>query len=175
MHLRATDGAQLRAGFAKIRAELRLPEGFPADVDAEAEAAAAALALRPDDVTELAFLTLDPAGSMDLDQAMHIERRDGGYRVRYAIADVASFVPPGGAIDVEAGWRCEPLYSPDPRTPLHPPTLSEGAASLLPGELRRALLWTIDLDGGGEERAVDVRRAVVRSVDRFDYAGAQAA
>jgi exoribonuclease R len=112
---------------------------------------------------------------MDLDQAMHLERRTGGYRVRYAIADVASFVAPGGAIDTEARLRGETLYSPDTRTPLHPPSLSEGAASLLPGEPRRALLWTIDLDDNGEERAVDVRRAVVRSVDRLDYVGAQAA
>jgi exoribonuclease R len=165
----------LRAGFAKIRAELKLPESFPPEVEAEAHFAAAELALRPDDVTDLPFLTIDPPGSMDLDQAMHLERRNGGYRVRYAIADVASFVAPGGAIDTEARLRGETLYSPDTRTPLHPPSLSEGAASLLPGELRRALLWTIDLDGSGEERAVDVRRAVVRSVDRWDYVGAQAA
>jgi exoribonuclease R len=165
----------LRAGFAKIRAELKLPESFPPEVEAEAHFAAAELALRPDDVTDLPFLTIDPPGSMDLDQAMHLERRNGGYRVRYAIADVASFVAPGGAIDTEARLRGETLYSPDTRTPLHPPSLSEGAASLLPGELRRALLWTIDLDGSGEERAVDVRRAVVRSVDRLDYVGAQAA
>jgi exoribonuclease R len=165
----------LRAGFAKIRAELKLPESFPPAVEAEALAAAGALALRQDDVIDLPFLTIDPPGSMDLDQAMHLERRNGGYRVRYAIADVASFVAPGGAIDTEARLRGETLYSPDTRTPLHPPSLSEGAASLLPGELRRALLWTIDLDGSGEERAVDVRRAVVRSVDRLDYVGAQAA
>jgi exoribonuclease R len=165
----------LRAGFARIRAELKLPESFPPEVEAEARNAAEALALRPDDVTDLPFLTIDPPGSMDLDQAMHLERRNGGYRVRYAIADVASFVAPGGAIDTEARLRGETLYSPDTRTPLHPPSLSEGAASLLPGELRRALLWTIDLDGSGEERAVDVRRAVVRSVDRLDYVGAQAA
>ena len=165
----------MRAGFAKIRAELKLPESFPPEVEAEAHNAAEELALRPDDVTDLPFLTIDPPGSMDLDQAMHLERRNGGYRVRYAIADVASFVAPGGAIDTEARLRGETLYSPDTRTPLHPPSLSEGAASLLPGELRRALLWTIDLDGSGEERAVDVRRAVVRSVDRLDYVGAQAA
>jgi exoribonuclease R len=175
LRLRAADGGELRAGFAKIRAELRLPESFPPAVEAEAQAVAEALALRPDDVTDLPFLTIDPPGSMDLDQAMHLERHNGGYRVRYAIADVASFVGPGGAIDTEARLRGETLYSPDTRTPLHPPSLSEGAASLLPGELRRALLWTIDLDGSGEERAVDVRRAVVRSVDRMDYVGAQAA
>jgi exoribonuclease R len=175
LRLRIVDGAQLRAGFAKIRAELELPREFPKAVEAEAAEAARQVALPSYDVSTLPFLTIDPAGSMDLDQAMHVERRDGGYRVRYAIADVAAFVKPGGAIDVEARRRGETLYSPDTRTPLHPPSLSEGAASLLPGELRPALLWTIDLDGAGEEREVDVRRAVVRSVDRFDYAEVQAA
>jgi exoribonuclease R len=175
LRLRAADGAKLLAGFAKIRVELQLPESFPTAVEAEARAVADALTLPADDALELPFLTIDPPGSMDLDQAMHIERRGGGYRVRYAIADVAAFVAPGGAIDTEARQRGETLYSPDTRTPLHPPSLSEGAASLLPGQPRRALLWTIDLDGNGEERAVAVRRAVVRSVDRFDYAGAQKA
>jgi exoribonuclease R len=132
LRLRDADGGELRAGFAKIRAELKLPESFPPAVETEAHNAAEALKLRPDDVLDLPFLTIDPPGSMDLDQAMHLERHNGGYRVRYAIADVASFVSPGGAIDTEARLRGETLYSPDTRTPLHPPSLSEGAASLLP-------------------------------------------
>jgi hypothetical protein len=37
---------------------------------------------------------------MDLDQAVHTERRsDDGYHVHYAIADVAAFVEAGGAIE----------------------------------------------------------------------------
>src|SRR5687767_13902811 len=176
LRLRAKDGAELRAGFAKIRTEMELPEGFSAEVQAEADAAAkngqhtSSSAVQ---VTDLPFLTIDPPGSMDLDQALHIERRGKGYRVRYAIADVASFVRPGGAIDQEANRRVETLYSPDTRTPLHPPVLSEGAASLLPGEVRPALLWAIDLDASGEQTAVEVRRAMVRSADRFDYATVQ--
>src|SRR3546814_9908201 len=47
-------------------------------------------------------------------------------------------------------------------------------ASLLPGELRPALLWTIDLDATGEGIAVDVRRARVKSRAKLDYAGVQA-
>src|SRR6476659_9222455 len=84
-------GRELRAGFARIRAELNLPEDFPADV------------------TDLRFLTIDPPGSTDLDQAMHLERRGAGFRVKYAIADVAAFVRPGGAIDAEAHRRVETL------------------------------------------------------------------
>ncbi len=124
-------------------------------------------------MTDLPFLTIDPIGSMDLDQAMHISRLGDGYRVRYAIADVSAFVRPGGAVDREAHSRVETLYSPDTRTPLHPPAFSESAGSLLPGQVTPALLWTIDLDADGSRRSVEVRRALVRSRDRLDYAGAQ--
>lgn len=177
LRLRDTDasaGAELRAGFARIRAELDLPAEFSPDVLNEAQAALADPALPSYDLTDLPFLTIDPPDSMDLDQAMHIESRGTGYRVRYAIADVAAFVRAGGLIDAEAQRRGETLYSPDTRTPLHPPNLSEGAASLLPGEVRPALVWTLDLDADGEQRAVEVRRALVRSRDRLDYAHVQA-
>ena len=166
-------GRALREGFARIRDELGLAAEFPADVLAEAEESAREARLPTEDLTDLPFLTIDPPGSTDLDQAMHLERRNGGYRLRYAIADVATYVRPGGALDAEAHRRGETHYSPDTRTPLHPPVLSEGAASLLPGEVRAAVLWTIDLDGQGEQTAVEVRRARVRSRDRLDYAAVQ--
>lgn len=165
--------AELRAGFARIRAELGLPDQFPPEVLAEAEEVSS-LDVGAQHRVDLPFLTIDPPGSMDLDQAMHLERRaGGGYRVRYAIADVASFVRPGGAVDAEAHRRRETFYSPDARTPLHPPQLSEGAASLLPGQERPAVLWTLDLDRDGEQTDVAVARAVVRSRDRLTYAEAQ--
>jgi len=166
-------GRALRAGFARIREELDVPPELPPDVLAEAEEAARSADLTAYDLVDLPFLTIDPPGSTDLDQAMHLERSGRGYRVRYAIADVGAYVAPAGAIDAEAHRRGETLYSPDTRTPLHPPVLSEGAASLLPDETRAAVLWTIDLDAEGEQTAVDVRRALVRSTDRFDYAGVQ--
>jgi exoribonuclease R len=166
-------GRALRAGFARIREELDVPRDFPPDVRAEADEAAGSADLTAYELVDLPFLTIDPPGSSDLDQAMHLERSGRGYRVRYAIADVGSYVRPGGAMDAEAHRRGETLYSPDTRTPLHPPVLSEGAASLLPDETRPAVLWTIDLDAEGEQTAVDVRRALVRSRDRLDYAGVQ--
>ena len=44
------------------------------------------------------------------------------------------------------------MYAPDRSTPLHPRTLSEGAASLLPGQRRPAVLWTITLHRGRHRR-----------------------
>ena len=160
--------------FAAIRAEFDVPEEFPPEVLAEAEQRAADLPLPELDATDVPLVTLDPAGSRDLDQAVHLAVRGDGYRVSYAIADVGAVVALGGAIDAEARRRGQTLYSPDRRTPLHPPVLSEGAASLLAGQLRPAVLWTIDLDADGEPVRVDLRRARVRSRAQLDYPSVQA-
>ncbi len=156
-----------------IDTELGIPRDFPAEVVAAAEKAAQNPRLPDLDRTEIPFVTIDPEDSMDLDQALHLSRSGTGYVVHYAIADVAAFVEPGGVLDAEAHRRGQTLYAPDHRVPLHPAVLSEGAASLLPGEVRPALLWTIELDDGGEGVKVDVKRAKVRSRARYDYASVQ--
>jgi exoribonuclease R len=164
----------LEKGIADIRSEMELPPAFPDDVEAAAAQAAVHPRWPQDDRTDIAFVTLDPPEAMDLDQAMFVERTGNGYRVHYAIADVAAFVAPGDAVDREAHRRGETLYGADSKIPLHPKVLSEDAASLLPGQERPALLWTIDLDRSGEGVAVDVHRARVRSRARLDYDGMQA-
>jgi exoribonuclease R len=168
------EGAGAGPDFAAIRAEFDVPEEFPPDVLAEAERRAAEPPLPELDATDVPLVTLDPPGSRDLDQAVHLAARGDGFRVSYAIADVGAFVRLGSALDREARRRGQTLYSPDRRTPLHPPVLSEGAASLLPDQLRPAVLWTIDLDSDGEPVRVDLRRARVRSRAQLDYPAVQA-
>jgi exoribonuclease R len=159
----------LRDGFEAIRDEAGVPDAFPPEVLAEAEAAARRPASDAERV-EVAFVTIDPPGARDLDQALHVERRGDGHRIRYAIADVAAFVDAGGAIDRDAHARAVTVYAPDDKAPLHPPVLSEGGASLLPGRWRAAVLWTLDVDAGGELTATHVQRAQVRSVAQHTYA-----
>ncbi|QNA73184.1 RNB domain-containing ribonuclease [Streptomyces sp. So13.3] len=177
----AADGTLLRDALRALRVRLEVPEEFPAAVLAEARQAADHPRMPELDATGIPLFTIDPPTSTDLDQAMHLARGTGtgtgapagGYRVHYAIADVAAFVTPGGALDAEAHRRVTTLYFPDERVPLHPQILSEGAASLLPGQDRPALLWRIDLDATGQVTATDVRRARVRSRAMLDYAGVQ--
>ncbi|HWG55930.1 MAG TPA: RNB domain-containing ribonuclease, partial [Gaiellaceae bacterium] len=92
----ATDVA---AAFADLRESLGVSLAFPEDVRAEAREAARAPRLPAADETAIPFVTIDPPESLDLDQALHLERTQGGYTVRYAIADVAAFVAAGGAVD----------------------------------------------------------------------------
>ena len=174
--------APLRAGLDRLDQQLGIPADFPPEVLDEARRTAqggtsgGVAGTTPElDATDLELVTIDPAGSLDLDQALHLARTGGGYRVHYAIADVAAFVVPGSALDAETHRRGETLYAPDGRTPLHPAVLSEGAASLLPGQERPALLWRIDLDPDGEMTDARVVRARVRSRAKLDYAGVQAA
>ena len=122
------DGQALRDGIAAIQAELEVNPGFPDEVEAAAAIAAENPKLPTLDRTDIPFITIDPPTSMDLDQAMHIERAGDGFVVHYAIADVAAFVEPGGPVDLEANRRGETLYGADSKIPLHPKVLSEGAA-----------------------------------------------
>src|SRR5437764_549763 len=170
-------GVDIDPYLRTLRDELHVPGAFPPEVQAESERSAVTpvkVAGDRVDATDIALVTLDPQGSRDLDQAFFLERVPDGIRLHYAIADVAFWVATGGAIDLEAHRRGETLYLPDGRAPLHPPVLSEGAASLLPGQDRPAVLWRIDIDGHGGMSSVEVRRAVVRSRAQLDYASLQA-
>lgn len=173
LHVARSD-PDLLAGLARIRTELEIPAAFPADVVAAADHAVANATHQPRvDLRALPFVTIDPAGSLDLDQAYFAERRPGGTSVRYAIADVAAFVRAGDPLDAEARRRGVTIYLPDSRAPLYPELLGEGAASLLPDGDRPALCWTIDLDDAGAPTAWRLERAMVRSVRRMTYTEAQ--
>lgn len=193
--------AEVTEALAALRARYEAPTAFPPEALTEAEAAASAwaqdgparlLADGARDARDLDLVTIDPPGSMDLDQAVRLERLTwqaesagaaageatepaAAYRIHYAIASLATFVTPGGALDAELRRRGETIYAPDAATPLHPEVLSHGAASLLEDVDRPACLWTIDLDARGEVVSAHVERALVRSRARLTYAQVQAA
>lgn len=159
--------------FGVVRAEFDLPGAFSAAAQADAENAVDRFGAGRVDETGIAFVTIDPPGSMDLDQAVHIEKTSTGYVVHYAIADVAAVVTPGGALDIETRKRGQTFYLPDGSVPLHPRALSEGSASLLPDVVRPAALWRIELDAQAEPTSWQVKRALVKSVARLDYSTVQ--
>jgi exoribonuclease R len=167
------DSAAIASALAELRENLDVSLRFPEPVLADAEQAVRSPRLPDADETGIPFVTIDPPESMDLDQAMHLERRGSGYCVKYAIADVSAFVDPDGPMDQEAHRRGQTLYAPDENALLYPAALSEGAGSLLPGETRPALVWTMQVDASGEGVDVGLRRALVRSREKLDYAGVQ--
>jgi exoribonuclease R len=120
-------------------------------------------------------VTLDPATSIDLDQAFAIESTGDDIVLHYAIADVGWFVRPGDPLDVEAFERGVTVYLPDRRSTLYPTALSEGAASLLPDVDRPAVVFTVRVASDGSLRLDGVERAIVRSRGKLAYDSVSAA
>lgn len=170
--LRGVDGG-IAEQLDKLRASFDLSEAFPSEVEAEAGKAIENLELPELDHTDIPFVTIDPLGATDLDQAVFLERAGGGYRVWYAIADVAAFIELGGVLDAEARRRGQTVYAPDGRIPLHPVSISEDAGSLPPGLDRSAYVWTFELDADARLMKTGLARARVRSRAQHDYEGVQ--
>lgn len=161
--------ARVAESLDRLRVELDIPVDLPAAALSEAQDSAARP--RPDlpDARDLPLVTVDPPGARDLDQALHLEEDGQGVVVHYAIADVATFVTPGGALDEAVRDRGVTVYGPTGSVPLHPEVLSAGAASLLPDQDRPAYLWRITLDADGAVRDATVQRALVRSRAQLTY------
>lgn len=159
----------LGRGLASIRGQFQVPETFPAPVLAAAEQASRRVPTQHVDRTSWPFVTLDPASSTDLDQAFTLERSGADLLLQYAIADVAWFVEDGDSIDREAWRRGTTQYLPDGKAGLYPPVLSEGAASLLPGGPRPAIIFTVRVAPDGAARLDAADRAIIRNRAKLAY------
>jgi len=160
---------ELAEGLRNIRRQFRVPADFPDALRDASEASAKREPTQHVDRTEWPFVTLDPATSTDLDQAFHIEMNGDDVLLHYAIADVAWFVDQEGPIDTEAWLRGETLYLPDGKAGLYPPALTEGAASLLPGGPRPAVVFHVRVDEAGQSKLDGVERSLIRSRAKLAY------
>lgn len=165
----------LAEGLATLRMQFQVPAGFPAPVLASAEAAAGRRPTEHADWTDRPFVTLDPAGATDLDQAFAIEPAGADWLLHYAIADVGWFVGHGDPLDLEAWTRGVTTYLPDGKAGLYPPILAEGAASLLPDGPRPAVVFTVRVGAAGETVLDAVTRAIIRSRAKLAYETVRAA
>jgi ribonuclease R len=126
-----------------------------------------------DDLLGLDAITIDPPTARDFDDAISVEPDGDGVRAWVHIADVASYVRPGGALDGEAGRRTCSVYVPGSVEPMLPLELSAGACSLRPGEVRRVVTIELRVGADGKPGPPRVRRALIRSRARLTYDEAQ--
>nr|WP_245356762.1 RNB domain-containing ribonuclease [Paeniglutamicibacter kerguelensis] len=156
-----------------LETEFELRTVFPSEVLEEAARAIRDFEFPPTDRRDIEFVTIDPAESTDLDQAVHLSRAADGYLVHYAIADVPGFVSLGGRLDGETRLRGQTVYLPHRRLSLHPESIAEDAGSLLPEKDRSAYLWSFTLDARGVVTDTALERAIVRSRAKLNYVGVQ--
>jgi ribonuclease R len=133
-----------------------------------------------EDLRALPLVTIDGPDARDFDDAVSAAPDDdpanpGGWQVVVAIADVAHYVRPGGALDREARARGNSVYFPDRVLPMLPVALSNELCSLRPDEDRACLAVRMWLDRQGRKLRHRFARGVMRSRARLTYPQAQAA
>jgi exoribonuclease R len=160
---------ELRAGLADIRRQFEVPDDFPPAVLDEAQVAAGRAPNEHVDRSDTPFVTLDPALSTDLDQALYVAVDGQHVMLHYAIADVAWFVTPGSELDREAWSRGLTQYLPDGKAGLYPPALAERAASLLADGPRPAVIFYVRVDQAGQATLEGAERAIIRSRAQLAY------
>ncbi len=126
------------------------------------------------DLTALPLITIDGADARDFDDAVFCEPVADGWRLVVAIADVASYVRPGSALDDDAWERGTSVYFPTRVLPMLPEALSNGLCSLRPQQQRLALVCDMRLQANGTLQQSRHYKAVIRSHARLTYADAQA-
>jgi ribonuclease R len=157
-----------------------IPDTFPEAVLSEADAAKEPDLKRREDLRHLPFVTIDPADARDRDDAVWPEadpdpRNKGGWVVMVAIADVASYVKPGSALDKEARARGNSVYFPDRVVPMLPERISNHLCSLQAKEARPCLAVRMVFDKDGRKKSHRFLRGLMRSAAALAYEQAQAA
>jgi ribonuclease R len=152
----------------------QLPRIFPDDVLAEARRVAyldPAEAARRTDFRSQPIVTIDGETAKDFDDAVLVTElaHGAGYELQVHIADVAQYVLPGSALDLEARLRGTSVYFPDRAIPMLPQELSTDICSLRPHQDRLVLSCIIRLDAEANIRSYEIVEGVIRSAERMTY------
>ena len=163
-----------------------LPHVFPERVLEEARAVAIAPQVQPAadgvrvaddaeghprrDFRDLPIVTIDGETAKDFDDAVMVrELPGGGFELQVHIADVAHYVRPGTALDLEARLRGNSVYFPDRAIPMLPMELSTDVCSLRPDEDRLVLSCILQLGSQAEVLSAEICEGVIRSARRMTY------
>lgn len=157
-----------------------IPVEFPKDALAEAESLKPPVLGKRTDFRKTPLVTIDGPDARDFDDAVWAEpdpdpKNRGGWHAVVAIADVAWYVRPAGALDRAAHERGNSVYFPDRVVPMLPEHLSNGLCSLKPDEERACLAVHLWIDSGGALQDWRFERGLMRSAARLTYEQVQRA
>jgi len=121
------------------------------------------------DLRALRMVTIDGEDAKDLDDAVSVQRTQGGYRLGVHIADVSHYVREDSKLDKEAYERGTSVYLVNQVLPMLPPELSNGICSLNAGEDRLAMTCIMDIDPSGKVGKYEIYPSVIHVDQRMTY------
>eukprot|EP00457_Paulinella_chromatophora_P001236 gb/GEZN01001238.1/.p1 GENE.gb/GEZN01001238.1/~~gb/GEZN01001238.1/.p1 ORF type:complete len:1027 (-),score=162.45 gb/GEZN01001238.1/:86-3166(-) len=126
------------------------------------------------DLRNTCVCSIDPPGCTDIDDALHCkELPNGNLEVGVHIADVAHFMRPETALDIEAANRCTSVYLADRRIDMIPTLLSTNLCSLHEGveRLTFSVIWELTKDC--DIVSTRFAKCVIKSAGALTYQQAQ--
>ncbi|KAL2411115.1 Virulence protein SSD1 [Exophiala dermatitidis] len=124
------------------------------------------------DLREERTFTIDPNGTSDLDDAIHIKSvEDGLVEVGIHVTDIAHFVKANSLVDREAKKRGTGVYLVNRAVNMLPPKLSSGVCSLVPGEgrLTVSVIFKVNKETGKVEGEPWIGKTIIQSSGKLAY------
>ncbi len=121
------------------------------------------------DLTEQPFVTIDAASTQDMDDALYATRNDQGWELQVAIADPGSFIPEDSPADNIASKTATSTYLPGKVIAMLPNQLATQLCSLLPDELRPALVCRMQISTDGDIQSFSIFEATIKSQAKLSY------
>ncbi len=149
---------------------------FSAEARAEAAEVIRRIAESIDRRPAVKGITIDGPATREVDDALWLERAPGGgYRLQVSIADVGAWVTPEltPALDQAAYERGFTRYAVNYYEPMLPRALAEGQLSLLEGQGRPTITFTIPLDAQLAPGEPQIAQTVLYSGKQLSYEAAE--
>lgn len=105
--------------------------------------------LEREDLTALPFVTIDSEKTLDMDDALYIQKDGDNFILYVAIADPTAYIAEDSELDKESARRAFSIYLPGRDIPMLPRALSEDLCSLKYNEVRAAIVAKIPVTADG--------------------------
>jgi ribonuclease R len=121
------------------------------------------------DLTQVPFITIDSASTLDMDDALFAQTTDQGWQLQVAIADPCAYIPADSELDLLIRRRGTSTYLPRRPVPMLPELLANSLCSLLAQQLRPALVCTMNITDTGVISDYAITEARICSQAKLNY------
>ena len=120
-------------------------------------------------LSKLNFFTIDGENTVDIDDAIYVQKLKNKWKVLVAISDVSEYIKEGTAIDEEAYKRTSTVYLTGRTIPMLPADFAHEYLSLKPNTKRQVLVADMTLDLDGKMIKSDFYEALIESKAKLTY------
>ena len=98
------------------------------------------------DLTNLECFTIDSESTLDMDDAISLEKTTTGFSLGIHISDLDCIIPHNSSLDKDAKIKATSIYTPDYIFNMFPTDIANNLGSLVVGEIRPTLSILINVD-----------------------------